>query len=135
MLSDDLLASCSWDTIVRIWNLTTFSLKYTLNGHNSDVYGLTLLGLEVIASGPSDNTINLWNITNGTLIRTLTAHTNWIYYGLDLLGSDTLISGSLDSTIKLWQISKGGTLSNSINVSSIMQYIYTHWRSLIAIKK
>jgi WD40 repeat protein len=64
-ISSDLLASSSTDHNVRIWNLTTYSLKFTLSGHTLNVYGLKLVSSDILASGSSDSSIKFWNISNG----------------------------------------------------------------------
>jgi F-box and WD-40 domain protein CDC4 len=114
----NILASSSWDNTVRIWYLVTCTVKYTLRGHTSAVYGLRLISSEILASGALDNTIILWNITSGNPIRTLTNHTNRINLSVDLLtyddGSNILVSGSTDLTIKAWNWETGECL-NTIN--------------------
>ena len=110
-ISNDLLASSSGDNTVRIWNLTTNTQKFSLQGHSSTVYGLKQITPSILASGSNDRKIKLWNITSGQLIRTLTNHTNTINWSVDLLNSQTLVSGSCDQTIKLWNWLTGECLS------------------------
>ena len=88
MINNELLASSSGDSTIRIWNLTTNSLKYNMSGHTSAIRVLKILSSDVIASGSDDYTIKIWNFTNGTLVGTLYGHTNLIVCSLDLLGSD-----------------------------------------------
>jgi WD40 repeat protein len=110
-ISSDLLASSSTDSKVRIWNLTTYSLKFTLSGHTLNVFGLRLVSAEILASGSYDFSIKLWNISNGQLTRTLTGHNSFIQWSIDLIISQKLVSGSFDSTIKIWDITSGQCLS------------------------
>jgi WD40 repeat protein len=110
-ISNELLASSSGDNTVRIWNLTTNTQKFFLQGHTSTVYGLKQITSSILASGSNDRKIKLWNITSGQLIRTLINHTNTINWSVDLLNSQTLVSGSCDQTIKLWNWSTGECLS------------------------
>jgi WD40 repeat protein len=121
--NSDLLASSSSDGTIRIWNLTTYSTKFILNGHKSTVNSLKQIASDLIASGSSDTTIKLWSITNGTLIRTLTNHTREIWFSLDLLNDNgqSMVSGGADATIKIWNY-KTGELLKSIYTGS---YIYS----------
>jgi WD40 repeat protein len=112
LLSDDLLASSSGDHTIRIWNLTTNSTKFILQGHTVNVNGLKFISSDVLASGSNDKTIQLWNITNGQSIRTLTGHNNSIWWSVDLLNSQTLASGSGDQTIKIWNTTTGECLNS-----------------------
>jgi WD40 repeat protein len=111
-ISNELLASSSWDKTVRIWNLTTNTCKFILTGHTGVNWGLKQITSSLLASGSWDRTIKLWDITTGQLIRTLTGHTSWIDWSVDLLNNgQTLVSGSQDQTIKLWNWSTGECLS------------------------
>jgi WD40 repeat protein len=113
LLNNDLLASSSSDRTIRIWNLTTNSTKFILQGHTSNVNGLKLVSSEILASGSTDIEIKLWNITNGKCIRNLTGHTGYIYNSIDLFksNSQTLVSGGYhDRLIKIWNITTGECL-------------------------
>jgi WD40 repeat protein len=111
-ISDELLASSSYDRTVRIWNLTTNTCKFILIGHTSSVEGLKQITSNILASGSVERTIKLWNITSGQLIRTLTDHTSEIRRSVDLLNNgQTLVSGSYYETIKLWNWSTGECFS------------------------
>jgi WD40 repeat protein len=121
LLSNDLLASSSGDKTVRIWNLTTNSTKFILQGHTDRVNGLKLVSSDILASGSSDFSILLWNITNGQCFRNLTGHTNQILNSVDFLNnSQTLVSGGYyDQTIKTWNITTGAcliTLNTGLNI-------------------
>jgi WD40 repeat protein len=112
LISNELLASSSWDQTVRIWNLTTNTCKFNLTGHTDYVNVLKQITSNILASGSHDGTIKLWDITSGQLIRTLTGHTGYIQWSVDLINNgQTLVSGSFDGTIKLWNWSTGECLS------------------------
>ena len=120
LLGNDLMASSGgWDMTVRVWNLTTYTNKFILNGHLGEVYGLKLVSLNILASSSSDSTVKLWDITNGQLIRTLTGHTNSIYWSVDLFSYQIIVSGSYDQTLKLWDIETGQVLNTVYTSSSI----------------
>jgi len=122
LLSNDLLASSSGDTTVRIWNLTTYTNKFILVEHNVTAYGaygLKQVSFDVLASASYDTSVKLWNITNGSLIRNLTGHTNYIQWGVDMLDSQTLLTGSYDQTIKSWNVNTGALL-NTIQTGLII---------------
>jgi WD40 repeat protein len=122
-----LLASSSSDKAVCIWYLDTTTLKYTLKGHASAVFGINLITSDVLASGSFDFTIKMWNLASGSLIRTLTNHTNYTYWSIDDYlsyddGRKLLVSGSLDTTIKVWNWETGeclNTINTGLNVISL----------------
>jgi WD40 repeat protein len=109
--TSNLLVSSSMDLTIRLWDLTTNTCKFILQGHTSNVYGLKVISSNVLASGSDDRTIKLWSINDGSLIRTLTGHTGTIVWSLDLYDSQTLVSGSYDQTIKFWDWQTGECLS------------------------
>jgi WD40 repeat protein len=125
LLSNDLLASSSGDRSIRIWNLTTNSTKFILQGHTERVDGLKLVSCDILASGSSDNSITLWNITNGQIIRTLTGHSYFILNSVDVLSnSQILVSGGFsgDQSIKIWNITTGQclrTFNTDLNIYSL----------------
>lgn len=104
LIDDDLLASSGYhDHIVRIWNLTTNTLKYSLIGHYWIVYGLYKVASDAIASGSADGQILVWNTTTGEKIRILCCHQSWNRWSLGLLSDGkSIMSGSFDKTIKFW---------------------------------
>ncbi|MBP0018165.1 MAG: CHAT domain-containing protein [Cyanobacteria bacterium SBLK] len=98
-----ILASCSHDTTIKIWNIDTAKSMVTLTGHHASVFTLAFSpDGEILASGGKDNTIQLWSIYSGKLPTTLRLHSDGI---TDLVFSPeggTLISSSYDGTIREW---------------------------------
>jgi WD40 repeat protein len=127
-ISEDLLASASYDGSVRIWNLTTNTCKFILSGHIYPAYGLKKINSQILASGSADSTIKLWDITTGQEIRTLTGHTSYIHWSLDLLNSQTLISGSYDGTVRVWDWSTGDCLRTINTPTSYQIYSLAVWK-------
>ena len=104
LIGNNLLASSSWDTQVKIWNLISYQVKFNLTGHTDKVFGLKLVNMTLLASVSQDTTVRLWNIVFGKLVAILRGHTNAIYGSIDLFELGVLITGSSDQEIKLWNI-------------------------------
>ncbi|KAM0199102.1 hypothetical protein ACHAPA_003703 [Fusarium lateritium] len=96
---DNILATGSYDTTIKIWNIETGEVIRTLRGHTSAVRTLQFDDSKLI-SGSFDKTIKIWNWQTGECLSTLQCHTEGVlsvhYDGC------TLASGSIDKTIKVF---------------------------------
>jgi WD40 repeat protein len=92
---NDLLASSNYDYTVRIWNLTTKTVKFVLKGQYITQSGLKQLSSDVLACGDEGYSIKLWNITNGYLIRNITN----LGVRFDLLNTQTLLIAPYGGTL------------------------------------
>jgi len=101
----NLLASASFDTTIKLWDLDTMECVRTMYGHGDGVLCVQLFG-RLVLSGSYDMTIILWDRDTGAPIATLADHTGWVvciqYDGKRLL------SGSWDTTIRLWNVEPNG---------------------------
>ncbi|KAI1052527.1 hypothetical protein LB507_007680 [Fusarium sp. FIESC RH6] len=95
---DNILATGSYDTTIKIWNIETGEVIRTLRGHSSAVRTLQFDDSKLI-SGSFDKTIKIWNWQTGECLNTLQCHNEGVlsvhYDGC------TLASGSIDKTIKV----------------------------------
>ena len=87
---------------LRIFNSTTFELKYNLIGHTNDIVRLIQLQNGDLASCSMDNSIIIWDWQSKTRKYKLTAHSNWVW-GLIELPNGYLVSAGLDSKIIIWK--------------------------------
>ncbi len=79
LLNEIILASCSNDKAIKLWDITSGQKLRTLRGHTDLVHCLILLDDEIkLASCSADSTIKLWNITNVCELKTLTGHTGGV---------------------------------------------------------
>ncbi|KAJ9659115.1 hypothetical protein H2201_007517 [Coniosporium apollinis] len=107
-LEDNILATGSYDSTIKIWDLDSGEEIRTLTGHTAGVRCLRLEGCTLF-SGSLDRTVKVWNWRTGVCKRTLTGHSGGII-GLDYDASaNTLATGSMDKTIRIWNFSKSGT--------------------------
>jgi WD40 repeat protein len=66
-LGDNLLGSGSSDKTIKVWNLTSGTVKYTLIGHSDDILKIVKLDDNLLGSCSTDFTVKVWNITSGIL--------------------------------------------------------------------
>ncbi|MFX0141180.1 MAG: WD40 repeat domain-containing protein, partial [Candidatus Hodarchaeota archaeon] len=105
---------------IRLWEVVSGKLLYTLEGHG-DWIGSLCFNPDgtILANGSGDNNIYLWDVNTGKLINTLAGHNGSVYcvcFGPD---GTILASGSSDNTIRLWEVVSGKlicTLEGHISV-------------------
>ena len=96
---DNIIASGSYDTTIKIWDIETGEEVRTLRGHSLGIRCLQFDNTK-LASGSLDGTVKLWDLETGKELCTLRGHTAGVI-GLHLDGT-TVASGSADHTIRVW---------------------------------
>ncbi|CEL04811.1 Putative Sulfur metabolite repression control protein [Aspergillus calidoustus] len=103
---DNILATGSYDTTIKIWDTDTGEELRTLRGHESGIRCLQFDDTKLI-SGSLDRTIKVWNWRTGECISTYTGHRGGVI-GLHFDAS-ILASGSVDKTVKIWNFEDKST--------------------------
>ncbi|KAH0562720.1 hypothetical protein GP486_002613 [Trichoglossum hirsutum] len=103
---DNILATGSYDTTIKIWDTETGEEIRTLRGHESGIRALQFDDTKLI-SGSIDRTLKVWNWRTGECKSTLTGHMG----GVICLHFDStiLVSGSADRTVKVWNFEDKST--------------------------
>ncbi|QVM07346.1 WD domain protein [Coccidioides posadasii str. Silveira] len=101
-----MIASCSADGTIRVWNSSTGKLIHTFEGH---LGGISTLCWSpdgtFIASGSDDKSIRLWNVLTGKQHPTpFLGHHNYIYSIAFSPKGNMLVSGSYDEAVFLWDV-------------------------------
>lgn len=96
---DNILATGSYDTSIKIWNMDTGECIRTLRGHTSGVRALQFDDTKLI-SGSLDRTIKVWNWRTGDCISTLDGHAEGVI-AVHFEGP-YIVSGSVDKTVRVY---------------------------------
>lgn len=76
MTFSDRVATGSFDKTVKIWNVDSGLLYYTLIGHDSEIVSVSFdQTSRILATGSADKTIRLWDLEKGECISVLYGHT------------------------------------------------------------
>jgi len=104
-----LIASGSYDRIVRLWNLD--GECQSLIGHTDFIY-LVVYSPDgrTLASTSADHSIRLWDVLEGKCIKVLQGHTSLVTGVAFSPDGCLLASSSYDRTIRLWDIATGEIL-------------------------
>ncbi|KAG5573445.1 hypothetical protein H5410_063211 [Solanum commersonii] len=66
-----LLASASFDSTVKLWDVEQGRLLYSLNGHREPVYSIAFCpNGEYLASGSLDKCMNIWSVKEAKIVKT-----------------------------------------------------------------
>jgi WD40 repeat protein len=107
-LKGQLLASCSDDGTLKLWDRKRGECLRTLWGHHGWVQSLTVSpDGNRLASGSHDRTIKLWDWRSGECLQTLEGHIHRVKTVAFSPQGDLLASGSDDHTVKLWEVATG----------------------------
>ncbi|NJR73265.1 MAG: WD40 repeat domain-containing protein [Scytonema sp. CRU_2_7] len=109
----NILASCSLDKTVRLWDVRDGSCLKILHGHVDQVTAVSFSPQgNVLASSSLDHTIKLWNVETGEVLKTLASSAGRLWSVAWNPNGKTLASGSENSEIRLWDVSTGECLKN-----------------------
>ena len=105
LLQDGRLASCSFDTTIKIYNINNnYKCDITLEGHTDNVYYISETKNGKLISCSADKSIKIWNITKSSYRCEHTienAHNHWVLKVIPL-SKNRIASCSSDKTIKIW---------------------------------
>ena len=103
-----MLASASFDSTIRLWDVDTGQLKAILRDDDfSSSFTSVAFSPDgaTLASASDDETIVLWSVGSAQLQSVLKGHTDKVLSVSFSLDGATLASGSINGTIRLWDMS------------------------------
>ncbi|MGB7339294.1 MAG: protein kinase [Phototrophicaceae bacterium] len=110
--NNEIIASASTDSTVRLWNMETGALIATLEGHTAPVRTLDFaLDGQSLASAGEDGTIIIWDVEARVIERRIDNTLNdrvLTTYDLDFNNAGTrLITGTDDNAVRIWDVATG----------------------------
>jgi WD40 repeat protein len=102
------LASGSYDSTVRLWDVGTGAERRVLKGHSQSVWSVAFTSDgNTLASGSEDSTVRLWDVGTGAERRVLKGHSQRVLSVAFTSDGNTLASSSTDGTVRLWNTHSG----------------------------
>lgn len=134
------LATCSSDLSIKIWDGATFKHIRTLTGHEHTIssIGFSASKPNVLYSVSRDKTVKIWDLVNGYCIKTFIGHSDWVR-DIDVISvnsnillnqadkipelGDFLLTCSNDQSIRLSHAESGTGLSLSIGHTHVVECV------------
>jgi len=98
-LPSGLVASCSGDETIRLWDVTTGECMRTLTGHGDNITSIVWIEDGLIVSGSADKTVRLW-LETGRCVHTIKAPMK-VHRVIALRDGSIAYGGGDDKTIEI----------------------------------
>lgn len=110
-----LLASCSWDGTIKMWDPANGTEIRTLQGHKGDVNWVSFSrDGKALASAGDDRMVRLWDVESGQSQLILAGHQDEVMVAEFLPDGKLIASGGADNTVRLWDRSSGRLVATLI---------------------
>ncbi|KAI5953182.1 LIS1 [Candida jiufengensis] len=122
-----ILASCSSDLVIKLYDAKTFQHLRTLKGHEHTISSLKFSqNSNYLYSASRDKTVKIWNVIDGTCIKSFIGHSEWVR-DLDLSFStefdEFVLSCSNDQSGRLTHSQSGTGVAMMIGHSHVIECI------------
>lgn len=128
--NNQIVATGSYDGTIKVWDINTQELLYTLTEHTSYVADLLILpdSQTLISSGGGG--IKFWDLTTGKLINTLSEDSDYIR-SFAINHNYKLLASNNHSNIKIWNL-QTGELIHTLEFSQIVSITFSPDGKLLA---
>src|SRR5579871_4433620 len=110
-----ILASCGYDRLIKLWDMTAKKELNVLKDHSDSVYGIAFSpDGKLLASAAADRAVKVWDVASGKRLYTLSDATDWVYAVAWSPDGKHLAAAGVDRSIRVWEANaEGGKLVQS----------------------
>ena len=111
-----LLATCGYDRLIKLWEVSTGKEVRTLKDHSDAIYGISFSpDGKLLASAAADRAVKVWDVATGRRLYTLGESTDWVYATAWSPDGKHLAAGGVDKSIRVWEATaSGGRIVRSV---------------------
>jgi WD40 repeat protein len=111
-----LLASCGYDRVIKLWDVSTGKELRVLRDHSDAVYALAFSpDGKLLASASADRAVKVWDVLTGNRLYTLGESTDWVYAVAWSPDGRHLAAAGVDRSIRVWEVdARGGRVVHSV---------------------
>lgn len=103
-----ILASCSTDRTVKLWDIIRGKCLKTLTGHTNWLFSVAFSpDGQTLASASHDRTVRLWDVSARECDRICLGHTHLVSSVAFNPNGQFIASGSQDQTVRVWDVKTG----------------------------
>jgi WD40 repeat protein len=100
-----LVTSCSGETELKVWDLSSQRLFRSLPGHTSRIWGITFSpDGQTMATGSSDQTVRLWDVATWSTREVLRGHGREIWTVAFTPDGQQLVTGAAFEPVMIWPV-------------------------------
>jgi len=131
--SGSILASCSDDRLVKLWNSTNSKACHDLIGHSKEVTQVKWNNRNILASASYDASVRLWNVEKYVCLHVLTHQFEPVNSITFHPCGQYLMSGSQDGLINLWSTQDGSCIHSKRSLAGIFEVNWSPDGSYISV--
>lgn len=125
-----LVATCSYDRLVKLWKTSDGSEAGTLQEHSDAVYGLAFRpDGKLLASVAADRTVKVWDVARRQRLYTLNEATDWLYCVAFSPDGRQLAAAGVDRTLRLWAVTESSGHLNQSTFAHEKPIVQVHFSS------